>query len=203
MMLHTTNVYVRTYVSYNNMMSFIRTYVTYENVYVMSEGMINTNTRCILSELKLQQKCNTAEHMFHTNMRCILSELKLQQKCNISEHMLDTEILCIVSELMIYTKMCYVRTYIPHEYELCSAWTYVRYENVICPNLWYTQKYDILCLNLCYIQKCNMSEHMLLTKIWWLVSELMMHTKMCNVWTYVPNEYEICSVRTKDTYENM
>ena len=68
--------------------------------------------------------------MFHTNMRFVLSEL------------------------MLYAKMCNVRTYVTHEYEICSVQTYVTYENIICPNLCYTRIYDVLCRNFRYIRKC-------------------------------------------------
>ena len=55
---------------------------------------------------------------------------------------------------MLHTKMCNVRTYVTHEYEMVSVRTYVTCENIICPNLCYTRTYDIWC---------------------------MLHTKMCNV----------------------
>ena len=35
------------------------------------------------------------------------------------------------------------------------------------------------------------------------MSELMLHTKMCNVKIYVTREYEMCSIRTYVTYENI
>ena len=95
----------------------------------------------------------------------------------------------------------------------------------MCPNVFYTWKYDVLCLNLCYIRKWVMSEPMLDTKIWlsdimlhtkcvmfehmfhtnmrFGVSELMLHTKMSNVGTYVTQKYEMCSVRTYVPYENV
>ena len=50
--------------------------------------------------------------------------------------------------------------------------TYVTYDNVYCPNLCYTRKYDASRLN---------------TRL---------DAKMCNVGTYVPHEYEICSAQT-------
>ena len=34
-----------------------------------------------------------------------------------------------------------------------------------------------------------------------LVSDIMLHMKMCNVWTYVTHEYEICSIRAYGTCE--
>ena len=41
-------------------------------------------------------------------------------------------------------KMCNVRTFVTHEYEIFFVHNYVTYENVIWPNLvCYTQKYDI------------------------------------------------------------
>ena len=64
---------------------------------------------------------------------------------------------------MLHTKMFNVRT------------RYTRIQAVFCPNL-------------CYIQKCTMSEHMLHTKLWCLVSELMIHSKMCDIGTYVTHE---------------
>ena len=42
------------------------------------------------------------------------------------------------------SKMCDVRTFVTHEYEIFFVHTYVTYENVTWPNLCYTQKYDML-----------------------------------------------------------
>ena len=35
------------------------------------------------------------------------------------------------------------------------------------------------------------------------MSELMLHTKICNVQTYVTYEYEMCYIRTNVKYENV
>ena len=43
----------------------------------------------------------------------------------------------------IIKKMCNVRTFVTHGYEIFFVHTYVTYKNVIWPNLCYTQKYDI------------------------------------------------------------
>ena len=58
---------------------------------------------------------------------------------------------------MVNTKMCNVRTYVTHEYEMFSVRTYITYENIICAKLCYTGKYDVWRQNLCYIRKCVMS----------------------------------------------
>ena len=80
---------------------------------------------------------------------------------------------CILSKLTLQTKMGNVRTYIIHEYEMY----YVTYRNVICTSACYKRKYDVWCPNLYDIRKGVMSEPMLQTKIWCLVSELTVHTK--------------------------
>ena len=46
-----------------------------------------------------------------------------------------------------YNKMCNVRTFVTHKYEIFFFRTYVTYENVLWPNRCYTQKYDILYLH--------------------------------------------------------
>ena len=116
--------------------------------------------------------------------------------------------ICLVWEQQnfIQTKICNVQTYFTHEYEMYSVKSMLN-------------------------TKCNMSEHMLHTKIWCIVSELMLHTTMCIVRTYVTHEhlmpfvwtlchiktcvmskicfariYNIhiqCSARTNVTYENI
>ena len=45
--------------------------------------------------------------------------------------------------ILIIKKMCNVRTFVTHEYEIFFVHTYVTHKNVIWPNLCYTQKYDI------------------------------------------------------------
>ena len=75
---------------------------------------------------------------------------------------------------------------------------------------------DVFCSNLSYIQKCTISEHMFTrkyehTKIGWLVSEIMIHTKMCNVWEFLTNMRfvlseqmlltKMCNVRTYVTHD--
>ena len=47
-------------------------------------------------------------------------------------------------KILVLKKMCNVRTFVTHEYEIFFVHTYVTYENVIWPNLCYTRKYDIL-----------------------------------------------------------
>ena len=49
----------------------------------------------------------------------------------------------IAIKILIIKKMCNVRTFVTHEYEIFFVHTYVTYENIIWPNLCYTQKYDI------------------------------------------------------------
>ena len=44
---------------------------------------------------------------------------------------------------------------------------------------------------------------MLLTNIYYLISELMLHSKMCHVQTYVTHDNMIPVVRTYVTYENV
>ena len=46
-------------------------------------------------------------------------------------------------KILTVKKMCNVRTFVAHEYEILFVHAYVTYENVIWPNLCYTQKYDI------------------------------------------------------------
>ena len=48
-----------------------------------------------------------------------------------------------------------------------------------------------------------MFEHMFYTKMRFVLSELMLHKKMCNARTDVTHEYEIFSVRNYATYENV
>ena len=74
--------------------------------------------------------------------------------------------------------------------------------------MWYVRTYvtneDIMSGVRTYIRSCRkrvMSELILHTKIWFLVSEFTLHMKTCNVRTYVTHEYEMCSVRTYGTYE--
>ena len=71
-------------------------------------------------------------------------------------------------KILIIKKMCYVRTFVPQEYEIFFVHTYVTYKHVIWPNLCYTQKYDIkVCLHFFYICKCVMSFSVLLfLRIW-------------------------------------
>ena len=73
--------------------------------------------------------------------------------------------------------LCYIRRYVmsehvTHEYEMYSVRSYVKYGNEICPNVFFTQKY---------------------------VSELMLHTKVCNTGTYVPQENMMSRVRPYGT----
>ena len=101
-----------------------------------------------------------------------------------------------LSERMLHTKMCNVRTHVTHEYEILSKLIlhYIR-KCVMSEPMLYMK---IWCLEseLMWHIKCVMSEHTLNTNIRLLLYELMFHTKMCNVRTYITNEYEILSVRT-------
>ena len=94
----------------------------------------------------------------------------------------------------------------------------VTYDNVICSNLCYTRKYDVLCPHLCYMRRYVMSEHVtheyemysvrsyvtygneicqnVLYTQKYDVSELKLHTTMCNIGTYVPQENMMFRVRT-------
>ena len=114
---------------------------------------------------------------------------------------------------MLNAKMCNVRTYVTHDYHMFSVVTYVTCDNIICLNLCYTWKYDVWCPNLHYIRKCVISEasrkydasrpnlcfilnvlclNICYTRIWdYFLSKLMLHTKMCNVRTYVTHEWGV------------
>ena len=107
-----------------------------------------------------------------------------------------------------------VPSYLTYENVLCLNICYTRIWNEFCPTLWcirnflclnlnYTRKYDIFSPKWCYIRQCYMSEPMLPKKIWCLLSKLTLHTKMCNVRTYVTHEYEIYSVQTCVTCRNV
>ena len=127
---------------------------------------------------------------------------------------------CNMSDLVLHTKMCNVQLYVTHEYEMRSIRTYVTYENVICPNVCYTRE-DVLCRkcimsanlcytriwdyfypNQCYIGKCVMSKTYV-THENVMVSELILHMKICNVLTHVALENMMSRVRTNSTYENV
>ena len=101
------------------------------------------------SNIRYVQKRVMSEHMLHTNMRGILSELIFYiNKCNMSVPMLHSKIF-LVSELMFHTKICNVRTHVTHEKMMYHIRTNVTYENVICANICFEQKYDVLCPILC------------------------------------------------------
>ena len=112
-----------------------------------------------------------------------------------SDHMLHSNMRYFLSELMLpHTKICNVRTYVAHEYEMCSVRTYVTYQNVICPNL---------CMHenmVPYVRKEVTHE------MGCVLSELKLHTKLqydrkiCFVRTYVTDEYEMFSIRTNVTF---
>ena len=72
------------------------------------------------------------------------------------------------SNILIKKKMCNVRTFVTHEYEIFFVRSYDSYENVIWPNLCYTHKHDILCLHFfLHIKMCVMSiSVLLLFRIW-------------------------------------
>ena len=96
--------------------------------------------------------------------------------------MLHTNMRCVLSELMLHTKMGNVKINVTHEYEMCSTRTYVTYENIIiCPNVCYTRMGDYFLFN------------------------LMLHMQICNdrTYMYVTHEYDMFSVRTYVTYENI
>ena len=118
-----------------------------------------------------------------------------------SEPMLHTKIWCLVSELMLYSKYVMFEYMLHTNIRLFSVRTNVTYENLLCPNICYTRIWGVLFPNLCYIPKYNMSEPMLYTKIWCLVSELILHTNMCNVWTNVTHKTMMYCVRTHFTYK--
>ena len=95
----------------------------------------------------------------------LLSEFGPRQNLHRRQMAFDNPFVYIVSISMImrnFMKLCYT-----HKYDL------------LCPNLCYTWKYDVFSQKWCYIRKCGMSE-------------LMLHTKMCNAQIYVIHEYEIC-----------
>ena len=90
-----------------------------------------------------------------------------------SEHMLHTNIKSVLSELTVHSEKNYFM------------------ENKIRPNLCYTRKYDVFSPKCCYIRQCYIPESMLLTKILCLLSELTLHTIMCNVRKYLTHEHEM------------
>ena len=144
------------------------------------------------------------EYILHMNMFCPI--LRYIRTCDMSEPMFRTKIWWLMSDLMLHMKMCNVLTYNIHAYKMCSVRTYgacekcyvrtyvtheifmllvqndVKYDNFICPNILYGW---------------------LLTKIWRLLSEHMLHTKMCNVQTHITHGCEMYSVRAYVTYRNV
>ena len=75
------------------------------------------------------------------------------------DRIFNPQLIAIRISYNIIKKMCNVRTFVTHEYEIFFVHTYVTYENVIWP-----------------------AEPLLLTKILYLsVSALFLHMKMCNV----------------------
>ena len=62
-------------------------------------------------------------------------------------------------KILIIKKMCNVRTFVTHKYEMFC--TYITYENVLWPNLFYTQKM-ISCICTFLHTKCVMSISVLL-----------------------------------------
>ena len=128
----------------------------------------------------------------------------LHLKSVMSEHMLHTNVRLLLSELMLHTKMYNVRTYFTTEYEMFSVRTYVTYENMICLNLCYKRKYDVWCPNLYYIiRKCVMSEPIMHRKIWYLLSEIMLHLTCVRSEHMLHTNMRLFSVRTNVTYENV
>ena len=165
----------------------------------MSEHMLHTNLRCALSEPMLHMTMWWNVRAYITYEYAFYPNLCYVHKFNMSEPMFLIKLWCLVPDLMLQTKMCNVWTYVTHEYEMCSVRTYGTYDKfvcpkecytrkcdvfspkmmllttmlyVICPIVCYTRKYEVLCPNLCYTWKYVMSELMLHTKIWCLVSEL-------------------------------
>ena len=125
-----------------------------------------------------------SEPTLHTKI-CLVSKLILHMKmCNVRTHIAHEN----MSRVRTYvtSKMCYVRTYATHEYEI-----------IFYPNWWYIRKCvmsgQMLHTNMRFVlselmlhSKIYMSEIMLHTEIWCLVSELTWHTKMCNVHFSLP-----------------
>ena len=116
------------------------------------------------------------------------------RKCVMSKPMLDTKIWLLVSELMLHAKC------IMSEYEIISSKLIVKYENVFCRNICHTRICDFFFPSLCYIRKYKTLERMLHAQIWWLVSELILQTKMYSVRTHVTHKNMMSRVRTYVTY---
>ena len=83
----------------------------------------------------------------------------------------------------------------------CPKLWYIR--NILRPKLCYTRKYYVSSPKWCYIWQCCTSDPILPMEIWCLLSELTLHTNMCNVRTYVTHKYELYSIRTSVSYRNV
>ena len=132
-------------------------------------------------------------------MRCVLSELTLHT-CDMSEPMFKQ--FCTKLWIMLHMKMCNVLTYVTHEYKMCSARTYSTYEKcyvrtyVTHETLMVLIKKMMSLTTKLYVRTyCRLP-----TKIWCLLSEHMLPTKMCNVRTH---ENMTSCVRNNDINENV
>ena len=125
-------------------------------------------------------------------MRCILSEFMLHTQM---------KIWCLMSKCISHTKMCNVRSHVTHKNIMSRVRTYVTSKT--CNIRTYATHEIIFCPNLFYIRRCVMSEHMLHANIRCFLSELMLHTKMCNVRTHFTHENIMSCLPIYVTYKNV
>ena len=215
--LHTNMCSVQTYVTYENgicsNLCFEQKYdvlcliLCYIRKCVMSEYMLHTNMKYVLSELMVHTKHFMSELMLHSKIWFISPKWFYIRQCHMSEPMLPTKIWCLVSELMLHTKMCNVRTYATHEFEMYSNRTYFTLRNVKCPNvqctcMLHTSMMSCIRTYVTYVNEYNVRTQVThenrMTR-----ERIFVAYKMCNVRTHVLHKYEICSVRTNVTYENV
>ena len=119
------------HVAHKNMMSRVRTYVTSKMCYVPTYATKLYNVRTYV----------THEYEVFSFWTYITYEN------NMSGPMLHTKISCLVSELIFHTKMCNDWTHVTHENMILCIRTYVTYKmcNV---RTYFTHEYDIdFCLN--------------------------------------------------------
>ena len=184
LMLHTKSVMSEHLLRTNEMCS-VRTYVTYENA--ICPNLLRTKIWCIVSDLLLHTKmCHVwlcyplIWNVFCPNLWCIRNFLcpnvcytrkyvfspkwRYIRQFYMSEPMLPTKYDFFFPNLR-YIRKLVIFEHFTHEYELYSVRYYVH-----------------------YIQTCTTSKRMLQTKIWCLVSKLILHTKRCYVRTNVTHE---------------
>ena len=107
LMLHKKMCNVRTYVTHEYEMYYVRTYVTYENV-ICSNVCYTRKYDDLCPNLRYVRKLLMFEHMLDMNMRCVLSELMLHTEILYVRTLFTHDNLMFYVEIYLHAKMCIV-----------------------------------------------------------------------------------------------